>query len=389
VLVCELLDYIDENYSLSKEHFTTLHPLQSFSWKYFIDENAKASYGAKLGIEIPNNLISYSAEDKELAKLRFEDFKVDDFAANELQKIPEELYRIDLDDLCDFFTNPAKYFLQKCLQVNPKIWDLPELEDSENFALSGLERYQIAEKILKEQLNNNVDFESEQFKELMRKHFHANGMLPVKAWGDIEFTKFLDDFIPFARDIAEKIGKPQEALTKSHPFDNGVLVQARFNDLYLIESENQQIQFKYSNAKTNVKYWIRASLYDLAAKAMNVVSENSSFSLIAKDGLKSFAASDAKIAQQNLERLTELYLEGLRKPLPFFPNTSLAYIKTGENAAVKKWESSRNYTDNTTIPGEGDDAYVSCCFGKNFKTIDDFEKISKEILELLGLEEKK
>jgi len=385
VVLCELLDYIGEHYSLPEDSLTTVHPLQSFSWKYFIDESAKDGYGAKLGIKIPDNLISYSAEDKELAQLRFEDFKADNFAENELQAIPEELYRIDLDDLCDFFTNPAKYFLQKCLQVNPQIRDLPELEDCENFELSGLERHKIAEKILKDQLNHKVDFESEEFKSLMRKHFHASGVLPVKAWGDIEFTKFLDDFIPFAKDIAEKIGQPQEALTGNHSFDNGVLLQACFNDLYLVENGTQQIQFKYSNVKTNAKYWIRASLYDLAAKTMELVPENSTFSLIAKDGTKSFAAEGAEAAKEKLERLTELYLEGLRRPLPFFPNTSLAYIKSGGNAAVKKWASSKNYKDNTRIPGEGDDAYVSCCFGKIFKATEEFEKNSKEIVELLDL----
>jgi exodeoxyribonuclease V gamma subunit len=386
VVLCELLDYIGEHYSLSKESLTTVHPLQAFSWKYFIDESAKDSYAAKLGIKIPDNLISYSAEDKELAKLRFEDFKAVNFADNELQEIPEELYRIDLDDLCDFFANPAKYFLQKCLQIYPQIRDLPELVDCENFELSGLERHKIAERILKEQLPRDVDFDSNNFKNLMQKHFHVSGVLPVKAWGDIEFTKFLDDFIPFAKGIAEKIGQPLEALNENHTFENGVLLQACFDDLYTVGGEKQQIQFKYSNVKSKAKHLIRASLYELAANAMEVVPENSALKLIGKDGEKSFGSKNSEAAKEKLARLTDLYLEGLRKPLAFFPDTSLAYVKKGDiNAALKKWESSKNYSDGTSLPGEGDDAYVSCCFGKTFKATEEFENISSEIVELLGL----
>jgi exodeoxyribonuclease V gamma subunit len=209
--------------------------------------------------------------------------------------------------------------------------------------------------------------------------------LPVKDWGDIEFTKFLDDFIPFAKGISERIIQPQESLIENYSFDNGVLVQASFNNLYLVQNGIQQMLFKYSNAKNSVKYLIRASLYDLAAKAMKVVPENSKFSLIAKDGEKSFGSSGSETAKEKLSRLAELYLEGLRKPLPFFPNTSAAYTKNGYNAAVKKWESSKNFNDGKIIPGEGDDAYVNCCFGSNFNESDEFKKFAREIVELLDL----
>ncbi len=386
VVLGELLDYIGEHYSIAKDSLTTMHPLQAFSWKYFIAESDRESYGKKLGIKIPDNLLSYSAEDKKLAKLHFTEVLTTRFADSELAEIPEELYRIDLNDLCAFFANPSKYFLQKCLQVYPQVRDLPELADCESFKIeSGLERYKLAEAIVKKYLPEWNKLDKGLLKKELQKRFHAEGVLPVKAWGDIEFDKFYEDFLPFAQKLSSIITRPVETVRKERSFDNGVLLQAQFEDLYTLDDKLQQIQFKYSNVKNSAKHLIKASLYELAARAMEVVPESSNLSLVGRDGEKKFASGDVNTAKAKLVRLTELYLEGLRKPLPFFPDTSLAYVKSGNNAALKKWESSRNYSDNTIFPGEGDDAYVNCCFGKTFNATDDFVEIAGEIVELLGL----
>jgi exodeoxyribonuclease V gamma subunit len=322
-----------------------------------------------------------------LAKLRFEDLKTDDFADGDLTVIPEELYRIDLDDLCDFFINPAKYFLEKCLQVYPQIRELPELEDCESFEIeNGLERYKLADSIIKRYLPEWSSYGKEELREALRKRFHAEGLLPVRTWGDIEFDKFFEDFLPFAEKLSPVISQPAEAVTKEQHFDNGVLLQAKFDDLYIVDGETKQIQFKYSNIKDKAKHLIRASLYGLAACAMEAVPGKTESQLIGRDKDEIFAPQNAGAAREKLSRLTNLYLEGLKRPLEFFPNASLAYAgKDDINAALKKWNSSRNYSTGKTIPGDGDDAYINCCFGKTLKATDEFKKISGEIAEALGL----
>ena len=376
VLVCELLDYIGEHYFLDREKLITTHPLQAFSWKYFTKGNTA------------NNLISYSEEDKKLAQLRFEDSKELDFAVDELQAIPEALYRIDLDDLCSFFINPSKYFLQNCLQVYPQIKGLPELTDSESFEIeSGLESYKLADAIIKKYLPEWNNFTKNELKEILQERFHAEGVLPAGTWGDIEFEKFFEKFSPFADKISPFLTHPLEVVVREHDFENGILLQARFDDLYMDGDETKQIQFKYSDINQKGKHLIKASLYELAAKAMKVVPENAELKLIGKENkIRVFDSQNAELAKKKLSRLTELYLAGLRKPLPFFPNTSLAYIKGGDNDALKKWEGSKNYRTGVIIPGDGDDAYMNCCFGKKFKAMAEFKEVSEEIIELLDLD---
>ena len=387
VLLCELLDYVSDSYCFPEDAgdlkmaLTTKHPLQPFSWKYFIADDAKAAYADKLGIKIPEKLISYSAESRELARLKFAAPLARIFADKELAKIPHELYHVELKDLCRFFTDPAKYFLQNCLQVYPQVRDLPELADCESFELDGLDQYQIAEAILKKYLPSWHDVDESKLKSILKKRFYAEGLLPLKAWGDIQFDKFYENFLPFARKLSDVVQSPEPLVSGESEFDSGVSLHAELDDFYRVNGEIRQIQFRYSkNIKSKAKLQIRAALSELSARALEVVPEGGRLELIGRDSRTlSFDSGCAEAAREKLGRLTEIYLEGLRKPLAFFPESSLAYIRDGKNAAQGKWEG------NDFSRGEKENASFVCCFGKNLDITSEFEKVSEEIVTLLDL----
>ncbi|MDD5599539.1 MAG: exodeoxyribonuclease V subunit gamma, partial [Victivallaceae bacterium] len=349
VVLCELLDYISENYALPKAELITEHPLQAFSWKYFITENSKAGYCDKLGMETAGDLISYSVEDAELARLRFAEPATGEFAGRELRTVPEELYRINLDELCDFFSDPAKYFLLRCLGTNPRIRDLPELADCESFGIeSGLETYKLAENIIRKYLTEWDKRDRNELREELRRRFQFEGLLPLRAWGDIEFEKFFAGFEPFAEKLSVAIREPLPGVSGECAFDNGVLLRAEFDDLYKIDGHICQLQFRYSNIKAG--HLIRAAVYEIAAKAMGTVPENAKLRLVGKDAERELSSENGS---KKLARLTEIYLAGLRKPLPFFPDTSLAYAKKGDvGSALRQWESGDYHT------GDGDNPYI-------------------------------
>ena len=126
--------------------------------------------------------------------------------------------------------------------------------------------------------------------------------------------------MPFAEKLSPVISQAVEAVTKEHSFDNGILLQASFDDLYTADGETKQIQFKYSEINKKGKHLIKASIYELAAKAMEVVSESGRLELFGKENNpRIFNSGNAEAAREKLARLTDLYLEGLRKPLEFFP----------------------------------------------------------------------
>lgn len=378
VILSELIDYLTENYALPKENLLTEHPLQAFSWQYFIAADSKAEYCGKLGVKAADNLLSWSLADAELARLRFAVPAPGEFAGRELQNIPEELYRISLDELCEFFCNPAKYFLQKRLGADPRVRDLPELADCESFGIEdGLETCRLAETIIRRYLPEWNRRDRSELKEELRKRLHAEGLLPVRAWGDIEFEKFFENFAPFAEKLSSAISEPLPGVSGECAFANGVLLRAEFDGLYKAEDATRQLQFRYANIRDNAKHLIRAALSELAAKALGALPGDGGLRLIGKDAEMEFRSENAA---EKLAQLTEIYLGGLRKALEFFPDTSLAYAKSGDlNQARSKWESSDYRT------GDGADAYINCCFGKNFRATGEFKRAAKEITELLGL----
>lgn len=74
----------------------------------------------------------------------------------------------------------------------------------------------------------------------------------------------------------------------------------------------------------------------------------------------------------HLETLLELYGEGLREPLRFFPRTAAAYARKKELSAARTvWEGER-------FP-ENDDPYYRLCFGAIDPLDREFERIAQAV----------
>jgi exodeoxyribonuclease V gamma subunit len=83
-----------------------------------------------------------------------------------------------------------------------------------------------------------------------------------------------------------------------------------------------------------------------------------------------------------LGSILNLYWQGLTAPLPFFPESALAYA-TAKNPcdlgkARGKWLDGYN-----GIPGEGSDACFRLCFGKVDPFDAEFERVAHILLEPL------
>ncbi|MFA7229849.1 MAG: exodeoxyribonuclease V subunit gamma [Victivallaceae bacterium] len=397
IMLSELLDYIGGNYVYPNsdkisQRLTTRHPLQAFSWKYFIPAAEKAKIKAETGVVIPDNLISYSAENCRAAATLFEPRRVPTFISDELFEIPEELLTISLDDLCRFFINPSKYFLEKRLNIFPAIQDIPELPTREMFELDGLAKYQLAETILRENLADWNQLDKKELQSVLLKRFHAAGALPVGEWGNNLFNELLGDFFPFSDVVASFGGKKLEPAVAEETFDNGVSLSVRFDDLFSSGGDARQLLFKF--AKFKEKDLIKGMIYHLAAGLEKIRPQAANgiqtFSL-GKDSYAEYSPRGPEQATESLRQLTDIYLEGLKNPLPFFPATSKAffcdYIENGAIAAASDkaktaWEKSYNEL------GENSDPYFNFCFGAELKTDEKFQRIANQLGELLSLNQK-
>jgi exodeoxyribonuclease V gamma subunit len=108
--------------------------------------------------------------------------------------------------------------------------------------------------------------------------------------------------------------------------------------------------------------------------------------LIGEDGSWTFPEMpDTGRAKDLLAQLLDLYWQGLRQPLPFFPRTSLAYTDAPTDKALERalsvWEGA---PDSGYQEGEKEDPYFRLCFANHTDPLDaKFQDLAKQVCEPL------
>ena len=134
-------------------------------------------------------------------------------------------------------------------------------------------------------------------------------------------------------------------------------------------------------AKDRLRIWLQHLI--LNAGASDAVLRKSI--LIGTDGTWEIKPLGAG-AQPLLEKLVAIYLQGLRRPLHFFSESSLAYAESIEkgktfdealHAARAIWEG------NDFAPGECSNPYYTLCFSGTDPLNKEFETLAREIYEPL------
>jgi len=339
------------------ELLVTFHPLQAFSPASFTGQSSR--------------LFSYSAENCRAATAlcnRQPGCATPDMSSEKLPEATEMENHVTVRDLISFFRNPAKYFLERRLGVNPTETNIG-MEENEPFDLEGLDRYNVEQSLMEREITTG---HMEEFYPVLS----AQGRLPHGAVGQSRFSTISRDIRTFVRrhhDVlqSETLPAPDIDLELAGFRLSGQLEGLRSRGL---------VHYRYTTLKSKdyLKLWIMHLLLQAAGGPDGCALESL---LLGKDGAWVYPPVDG--ARNLLEELLHLYRKGLRSPLHFFPETSWAYAqkmtKDGEpvearedaalDAARKKWEGS-NY-----LRGEGTDDYCRLCFS-------DFDPLDGEFQEL-------
>ena len=383
VIVSELLDTIVKDFDTPEtdimDHIITKHRLQAFSPEYF-------KKGSKLFSYSEENLIAasslYDRRNRKDRKDQKGQKKYFPFIATELstpQKGPEESDErkyIDIDTLCAFFSNPARFLLQN--RIGLYLDQKTQVADErENFTLDNLEKYQIGTNFVDKSLSG-VDVDN--FFSIQK----AAGRLPHGNVGELFFNEIRLDANSFVNKTKKYI---QDKLFDTVDVDldfTDFNLKGRLSNIYT--KGQLYIRYAKKKAKDILKLWI----YHLVLCAANKDKLPENSFLISKDAALKF--SFVKNNRSILEYLCFLYREGLKKPLHFFPETSFEYARQrllkGKHQsdalmdALKKW---RGSSYNNNMWKESDDPYYELCFSgtdplnKEFQQI--AEKIYKDIFE--------
>jgi exodeoxyribonuclease V gamma subunit len=367
VLVSELLDSLDQSFEFplgktASAHIVRIHRLSPFNQAYFRGQD---------------NLFTYSEENERVSR------KIQNrppqtpkpFITTPLPKL-DEFKTLDMNALIYFFKNPSQFFCNKRLGLYLDRTIEPPTE-REPFMIDGLMRYSIQQDLIQRELKSQTLAVAD-----LAKIFRSRGELPHGAVGDLALERLVDETAPFINQVKDYLqGEPKK-----------VSIEIELSDFKLtgvIEQIYSDGVIHYRCAETKPKDLIQLWLYHLALSCSDAQNKPQKSMFIGADTVWMF--SPLENGKDILHALLEKYLEGLSKPLHFFPTSSWAYaesyfydkdkqeLKKALEAAKKAWQGD----EFNNRKGEGQDPYFKLCFG-NVEPFDlTFQQDASDILKPL------
>ena len=363
VLVSELLDAIEQGFYLPGknilEHVVSIHRLQAFSPQYF-KKDAK--------------LFSYSKENRDAAaglSKRKEPTPLITSAIPLTTPENEQVHRPQMETVCRFFGSPVKFLLQQRLGIylDEKLVLTDKCED---FELTPLDKYLVGQNMVKSRLAGRAldDYRPVQM---------AMGQLPHGTVGAFYYNQMSIDAERFVRQIEsfldDKIADPLETQIKINEF----CLQVRFPEIY----RQGVIQIRYANQRAQdlLKSWI----YHLALCAVAPNNWPLSSMLVFKNATWQF--NPVAENRKYLGDLLNVFKLGMEKPLHFFPEASLEYVRQkqikGKSKTAALASARRKWVSTEFARGESDNPYYDVCFKMTDPLDESFEEISQAVFEPL------
>lgn len=368
VLVSELLDAIDRGFEREDgegiaEKLLTKHRLQAFNRDYFSPESPLFSYSAA-------NFEALLERDASSFRGLGARRDADGFLKRPLPPPDDGWREVPLLQLHRFFRNPAKFFLEKRLEIAMEEDDVQSagpLPKREPFSLERLDGYKLKQELLDRALRGE---NTGAYLTVAR----SRGLVPPGRHGGIVFETAERQAQEFSRRVQERIGDAERLAPLDVDFPlGGFRLTGRLEDLW---SEGM---IRFRSAKMKGKDTILAWIDHLVLNASRREGYPQNSLLIMEDEEKVFLPVAAPLPI--LQSLLELYWQGLQAPLRFFPASSVAYAAGGKwslDEAQKKWND--RFPD---IPGECRDASFRLCFGETAPFDDAFENIAHTVMEPL------
>ncbi len=297
ILVSELADAIHTGARRNDRpaDVETVHPLQGFSPRYFTGEGKLFSYVSELCTAAEAARVSVGARPGTGA-----------FVPQRLAEPGDEMRSISLDVLLRFYRNPARFLLRDRLGL---ILDEQEalIESTEPFVLDQLARHAARHHCLRLLRAGRSDDE-------VREILHASAALPHGQIGD----RVLEDLLRPAHDVHDQLvpllaGDPAPPESLDLDLDGFRLVGTLGG---LTRSGLVDLGFGDVKARDRLQLWIRHLVLNIIEPPG--VERRSHW--VHDAGTLAFGPIEAPLPV--LQRLAEIYWEGLQRPLPLFSDQS-------------------------------------------------------------------
>ncbi len=319
VVVSELRDYLEQSCLFAATsvtaHLTTTHPMQPFSSHCFNGIAATASYNP-----------AWLPADRES--------EMTPFLGAPLESPGPEGRTVDIRQLVRFWRHPVRFFLERIIGL--RIWEEEAgIEENEPFVLDPLQQYHLRRETVDDLLHGMPEEE-------ILCSLEGSGRLPQAGFGRTQFAGIAELSGLFADQLRPLLAQPHEPLEIDRAIGPFRLT-GWLADLH----RGGRITWHSGALKGSslMELWINHLILnllnppDLPLHSTHLARDRAQ----ADNPVRRSTLRPVTDPELHLHRLLDLYWQGLSQPLPFFPETSLAWAKaagTGkeETRARQVWE---------------------------------------------------
>ncbi len=350
VLVSELCDvlkagFIGQDNQDLLDQVIIKHPLQPFNAYYFDQSKELFSYSRL-------NLQAATSNNDSLKKERR-------FFSGPLTEPDDSDWRsLSLDQFFRFFHNPSDFLLQNRLNIRAGMVESLQVIDREPFDLDKLQQYKLKESLIDD--FPRVSREEGFFELIKAKGEVAHGIPGKIMFSDLKNeTKTLLAVIAGFGEFVSPGPQVQYRNKENLIVLGGILKNISLRGQVFVRPAKIK-------ARDIIKVWIH---HLMGALYRDTNTPISSF-CIGIDKAIEFAVLEKKDAEQILGSLVGLFVSGLKAPLEFFPQASLAYaqsylIKQAGNEGAARSAAEKQWYPGFKSDGEQANEAFRLCFGES------------------------
>ena len=358
VLVSDLLDYAERGFASGedggglRDRIVARHPLHAFSPRYFGRDVTLFSFSEEFcaASQQPRRTSGTEAS----------------FVPAPLPEPPPEWRTVDVAQFVRFFQHPTRYFVRERMRIH--LEEQKEVVESrEPFVLDGLAAYSLRQDLLDPALAGCPPAEALPIA-------RAGGRLPEGRVGEVLFAEEAERVAAFTRELERRL--PADRL-EPIPVDLNLGPVRLAGRLFGVSAQGL-LDYRLTTAKP--KDWIAVWLRHLLLNALRPAGVART-SVWLGDG-EAIQLAPIENAGVHLARLAAAYWEGLRQPLPLFPQTSFAFaerLHRSRDAAQALKRARSAWRGNDYQRGESEDAYHLLVFRGQEPLDADFERLARAL----------
>ncbi|WP_299082995.1 exodeoxyribonuclease V subunit gamma, partial [uncultured Paraglaciecola sp.] len=355
ILLSELIEYCQQGFCLEGQwqqdvaeteqnlvaHLMLNHKLQPFNQAYF-------------GADAESDLFSFNQKQQGIANQLLQPVNVLDFQSNALPQSEEPSSQLEIDNLIQFFHNPAKAFFMGRWQT--RFYPLGQQStDEEPFSFDGLDKYQINQRLIEYLLKHHTETEvaetsanaQHQASDLL-KILKAEGKLPTGTSGEIALAPLVN----LSTDVVEQIIQLNQTTNNAQSIDveltiDSITIVGRIGNLF---SQNL-VLWRAGKLRAKDRITLYLQWLCLCANPPKLGLNQASF--VTTDKLYSIPVIEKSAAIEQLTIWLQYWLRGTSCSLCFYPEASWVWASTQDQNKTL-----HAFIGNDYASGEGSEAHI-------------------------------